>query len=241
MKGHKGMEKKTAVIIGADGRLNALLAEAMRKRDVAATTLTGQGPQSGEDFIYTSQEELTGLCEQIAREKSAADYLIVSVLTDPDERRDVLHETDSPTWQAAKQRSMDMVCNAARTLIAPMAQRGCGRALFIGAIGGAMSAAGQSVSSAMSAGVMMLMQAIAVEGGDKGIVANALLLGPMEGCWGGMSTDERLISHIPLKRAGRAQEAVSVALWTLLDAPDYFTGNVLRLDGALAGGYMRNW
>ena len=238
------MEKRKAVIIGADGRLCALLAEAMNKRDVATITLTGKGqdlPQCGESYAYASQEELTALCERIAQEKGAADYLIVSVLTDPDERRDVLHETDTSSWQDAKKNSMDMIYNAARTLITPMAQRGYGRVLFIGAIGGAMSAAGQSISSAMSAGVVMLMQAIAVEGGDKGIIANALLLGPMQDCWGGMIADERLVDHIPSKRVGRAEEAVSVALYALLDAPDYFSGNALQLDGALTSAYMRNW
>lgn len=238
------MEKKTAVIIGADGRLNGLLAEVMIQRGVKAVTLTETGqamPQCGESDAYASQEELQALCERIARESSAADYLICNVLTDPAERRAVLHETDAQDWQAAKRGSVDMIYNVARLLIAPMAERGRGRVLFIGALGGAMCVAGQSVSSAMSAGTVTFMQSIAVEGGAQGISANTLLLGPMEGCWGGMAADERLIAHIPQNRAGRAEEAVSVAVYMLLDAPDYFSGNTLQLDGALTGAFMRDW
>ena len=238
------MEKKTAVIIGADGRLNGLLAEAMIQRGVAVVTMTRTGqtvPQCGEAYAYASQEELLALCERIAREKDTVDYLVCSVLADPAQRHGVLHETDTRDWQCAKQDSVDMIYNVARILIAPMAQRGHGHVLFIGALGGAMSAAGQSVSSAMSAGTVTLMQSVAVEGGAQGISANALLLGPMEGCWGGMTADERLIAHIPQHRAGRADEAVSVAVYTLLDAPEYFSGNTLQLDGALTGAFMRDW
>lgn len=238
------MEKKTAVIIGADRQLNVILADAVNRRNVATIILTGKSrtqPQRSESYEYASHEEMFAQCERIVQEKGSIDYLICNVLSDPAERRDMLHETDSQRWQQAKRDSMDRVYAAARTLIAPMAQRGCGRVLFIGSIGGAMSAAGQSVSSAMSAGVSMLMQSIAVEGGAQGLSVNALLLGPMEGCWGGMMADDRLIAHIPLKRVGRAEEAVSVAVYTLLDAPDYFSGNALRLDGALTNAYMRDW
>lgn len=236
------MEKKKAVIIGADGRFCALLAEAVAGRGIGTVTLTAKGqpiPQCGESHEYASHEALAELCERIT-EEGAVDFLVVNVLTDPEDKRAVLHETGSNEWQNAKRDSMDMIYEISRRLIAPMAQRG-GRVLFIGSVTGVLSAMGHGISSAMSAGTGMLMQAIAVEGGAQGITANALLLGPMEGCWGGMASDARLIDHIPQKRLGRAEEAVSLAAYTLLDAPDYFSGNVLKLDGALTGGYMRNW
>lgn len=238
------MENKTAVIIGADGRLNGLLAEAMIQRGVTAVTLTEAGepmPQNCESHTYASQEELLALCERITRERGAADYLVCSVLAHPAERKGRLHETDTQDWQDAKRDSVDMLYNVSRVLIASMAQRGRGRVLFIGALGGAMCAAGQSVSSAMSAGLVTFTQSVAAEGGAQGISANALLLGPMADCIGGMGADERLIAHIPQKRLGRAEEAVSVAVYTLLDAPDYFSGNALQLDGALTSAFMRDW
>ncbi len=238
------MEKKTAVIIGEDGRLNSLLAREMIQRGVAAITLTGAEqalPQSGESCAYGSQEELMAHCERIAKERGLIDYLVCSVLADPVEHRGDLHHTDAQAWQEAKRGSVDMLYNISRILIAPMAKRGRGRVLFISSLGGEMCAAGQSVSSAMSAGTVMLMQSIAVEGGAQGISANALLLGPMEGCRGGIAADERLIAHIPQKRAGRAEEAVSTIIYTLLDAPDYFSGNALKLDGALSSAFMREW
>jgi 3-oxoacyl-[acyl-carrier protein] reductase/2-deoxy-D-gluconate 3-dehydrogenase len=136
---------------------------------------------------------------------------------------------------------MDMIYDAARTFIAPMAQRGSGHVLFIGSIGGVMSAAGQDVRSSMSAAVYMLMQSIAVESGEYGLSVNALALGPMEGCWGGMPANDRLIAHIPMGCVGHADEAVNVAVYTLLDAPDYLSGNTIRLDGALSCAFMRDW
>jgi glutamyl-tRNA reductase len=46
---------KKAVIIGADGQMNGLLAEAIIQKGIAAVTLTGKGqprPQRGEHFTY---------------------------------------------------------------------------------------------------------------------------------------------------------------------------------------------
>ena len=202
-------------------------------------TGAGQTPPGSDSRAYASQEELLDQCKGIAREKVAPDYLVISVIADPAKQYGALHETDAPEWLDAKRTSVDMIYGVASALIAPMAKRG-GRVLLIGALGGALSAAGQSVASAMSAGMATLMQAVAAESNGT-ISANALLLGPMEGCWGGMEVDEKLLEHVPKHRRGRAEEAVSLAVYTLLDAPDYFSGNALRLDGGLTTSYMREW
>ncbi len=234
------MDYKKAVIIGTDGQMNGLLAEAIAGRGVSVEELTGPGrmPDGGVG-AYASQEELLAACRRIAEMKGAPDYLIVSVMEDPAKQYGMLHELNEQKWHSAKRDSVDMVYGAAKVLIAPMVERG-GRVLFIGALGGVMSAAGQSAASAMSAGTVTLMQAVAAES-DGAISANALLLGPMEGCRGGMDADEKLLAHIPKGRKGRAEEAVSLAVYALLDAPDYFSGNVLRLDGGLTASYMREW
>jgi hypothetical protein len=221
------MENKTAVIIGADGQFNALLGAALTQRGVKAELLTGPGG------------EVTAQSERIASENGAPDYLVISVIADPAKQYGALQETGEPDWRKAKQDSVDMIYGVAKALIAPMAKRG-GRVLFIGAAGGALGAAGQSIASALSAATATLMQSVAAESNGT-ITTNALLLGPMEGCWGGMAVDKKLLAHIPKHRKGRAEEAVSLAVYALLDAPDYFSGNVLRLDGGLSTSYMREW
>jgi len=234
------MDNKSAVIIGADGQMNGLLAAAVASRGVSVEVLTlpGRMPDGGVG-AYASQAELLAECDRIAHEKGAPDYLAVSVIEDPEKQYGMLHEMSEENWRAAKRVSVDMVYGAAKALIAPMTQRS-GRVLFIGALGGVISTAGQSVASAMSAGTATLMQAVAAE--SNGVLsANALLLGPMDGCRGGMDADEKLLAHIPKHRKGHVEEAVSVAVYTLLDAPDYFSGNVMRLDGGLTASYMREW
>lgn len=236
------MDNKTAVIIGGDGQLCGLIGAEMTKRGVKTVLLTGpdQTPLPyGDSRTYTSQEDLLTQCKSIAREKGAPDYLVINVITDPAAQYGALHETGEADWRKAKQNSVDMIYGVASVLIAPMIKRG-GRVLFIGALGGALSTTGQSIASAMSAATATLMQSVAAES-NGAITANALLLGPMEGCWGGMDVDEKLLAHISKHRKGRAEEAVSVAVYTLLDAPDYFSGNVLRLDGGLSTSYMREW
>jgi hypothetical protein len=56
-----------------------------------------------------------------------------------------------------------------------------------------------------------------------------------------MPANDRLIAHIPMGCVGHADEAVNVAVYTLLDAPDYLSGNTIRLDGALSCAFMRDW
>ena len=95
--------------------------------------------------------------------------------------------------------------------------------------------------------VVGLTRAVALECAGSGFRVNALCPGPMDTrmIWAiGESMapgdrDEqrrRLEATVPVGRLGRPDEVAALAVWLLLDAPEYLTGAALPIDGAQTSG-----
>ncbi|MDR2515094.1 MAG: 3-oxoacyl-[acyl-carrier-protein] reductase [Christensenellaceae bacterium] len=112
-----------------------------------------------------------------------------------------------------------------------------GRILNISSVSGLMGNAGQANYAAAKAGLIGLTKSVAKELAPRGICCNALAPGFI-------STDmtaslpaaarETLLSAIPLKRAGEANEVGSLAAFLLGEHAGYITGAVIPIDGGLS-------
>ncbi|MGH8898619.1 MAG: glucose 1-dehydrogenase [Egibacteraceae bacterium] len=114
----------------------------------------------------------------------------------------------------------------------------------VNGLGGAPMGA---IYSATKAGVLALTKSAAQEYARHGIRVNALVAGgfhtPMlESVWQqhsemtGVTPEDieaRLVSHIPMRRIGRPEEAAKVAVWLCSDAASYVTGHSMIVDGGL--------
>jgi len=94
--------------------------------------------------------------------------------------------------------------------------------------------------SATKAGVVGLVQSVAVEFGRHGIRANALMPGwirtPMtDGLLGNERFDQRNLVRVPLGRYGEPDDFAGIAVYLASDASRYHTGDVICIDG----GYGR--
>lgn len=90
--------------------------------------------------------------------------------------------------------------------------------------------------SASKAGVDLLTRTIAVEYGGRGVRANCISPGVIDG---GMTDEvrdvderERLARMHAIPRLGLVDEVAEAAVWLASDASSFTTGSVLRVDGA---------
>lgn len=113
-----------------------------------------------------------------------------------------------------------------------------GRMIIVASVLGLVTARDEAAESVRAAGLFALARALAMEFAARGIVVNAVAVGPI-GDDEGVSA--RMISHVPLKR-GAHREDVATAILFLAD-PDnsYMTGHVLTVDGGWTAGFARDF
>jgi NAD(P)-dependent dehydrogenase (short-subunit alcohol dehydrogenase family) len=91
-------------------------------------------------------------------------------------------------------------------------------------------------SACAKAGVLAMTRSLAVEWGKYGIRLNAVAPGPFptEQAWENLvppNFEQKWMSRIPLRRAGRHEELANLATYLVSDFADYINGEVVTIDG----------
>ena len=118
----------------------------------------------------------------------------------------------------------------------PMMKQRSGRIVNVSSIVGVRGNAGQANYAASKAGVIGMTKSFAKEVAARGITVNAVAPGFIE-------TDmtkalqkaaaDAIMSGIPMKRMGRAEEVAEAAAFFASEAASYVTGQVLCVDGGM--------
>ena len=144
------------------------------------------------------------------------------------------------TWDAVLATNLTSAFLGAKYQIPAMLERGGGSLIFTSTfVGHSAGFPGMGAYAASKAGLIGLMQVIAVEYGARGIRANALLPGGTDTPMG------RAVSNTPqarafveglhaLKRLARPQEIAQAALYLASDASSFTTGTCLTADGGVS-------
>nr|MBQ4318117.1 3-oxoacyl-[acyl-carrier-protein] reductase [Clostridia bacterium] len=123
--------------------------------------------------------------------------------------------------------------NTIRQVYPIMARRKSGRIINISSVAGLMGNPGQANYAASKAGVIGLTKTVAKELASRGITVNAIAPGVIETDMMQGMENSPIMEQIPMKRAGRAEEVASLAVFLASDAAGYITGEVIRIDGGL--------
>jgi len=118
-------------------------------------------------------------------------------------------------------------------------ERGGGSIINISSIGGLIPESGIGIYSVSKAGINNLTMAMAQDWGADNIRVNAICPGLIktkfsEALWNNEAILKRFLQHIPLKRAGTADDIAGLAVYLASDAAAYCTGGVYMIDGGYA-------
>lgn len=131
---------------------------------------------------------------------------------------------------------------ACQSFYEPLAESGSGRIVNIASLNSYVSFFEVTAYAASKSGVLGLTRSLAVEWASKGVNVNAIAPGVFRtelnsGLLDGTDRGRELLLRTPMKRFGKIDELVGVAVLLASDASTFITGQCISVDGGfLASG-----
>jgi 3-oxoacyl-(acyl-carrier-protein) reductase len=143
---------------------------------------------------------------------------------------------DHSTWRKVLAINLDGVFNCTKVCIDQMVEQNYGRVVNITSVIGQIGNFGQANYAASKAGVAAMTKTLAKELASKGITVNAVAPGFIATEMVSSipeNVQDRLLSLIPLRRFGKAEEVAQMVVFLCSPEGDYVTGAELEVNGGL--------
>ncbi|MEO9321947.1 SDR family oxidoreductase [Nocardioides sp. C4-1] len=129
----------------------------------------------------------------------------------------------------------------AQAALAPMLAQGSGAFVFVGSTAGVYSSRRSLSYEATKAAQLAVMRHVAVRYADRGIRANAVVLGNIDSALVrrefGDDPGEARGAVVPMRRQGRPEEAAGAVAFLASDDAGYVTGQSLLVDGGVSAAW----
>lgn len=237
------IKNKTALITGASRGIGRAIAEALAEEGYhlyltcrhSETELTQLSCLLSETFHIQCTPILAdmGNPQDVEQVFSQIDELTVLVNNAGVSHVGLLHEMSTEQWQSLMNVNLNALFYTCRLAIPLMLKRHSGKILNISSVWGNVGASMEVAYSASKGGVNALTKALAKELAPSGIQVNAIACGLIDTDMNrGFSREdlEQIQSEIPADRIGQPEEVARLVL-SLLNAPDYLTGQIVTMDG----------
>ncbi len=145
----------------------------------------------------------------------------------------LLHEMSVDAWREVMRVNLDSMFYCCRLAIPLMLRRHAGKIINISSVWGRVGASTEVAYSASKGGVDAFTRALAKELAPSNIQVNAIACGVIDTDMNSYFSAEDMMllrEEIPADRIGQPSEAAKLLL-SILNAPDYLTGQVITLDG----------
>ncbi|MFO7594121.1 MAG: 3-oxoacyl-ACP reductase FabG [Pseudomonadota bacterium] len=142
---------------------------------------------------------------------------------------------DAAQWQKVIAVSLDGFFNVTQPLLLPMMSTRWGRVIALSSIAGTMGNRGQANYAAAKSGLHGASKSLAIEMASRGITANVVAPGIIEGNMTDEVFDSKAIkARVPMRRAGKPEEVAAVVAFLASEEAAYVSGQVIGVNGAMA-------
>jgi len=184
----------------------------------------------------SSPEDVTRLVETAAGNFGRIDILVNNAGVTRDQ---LIMRMSDEEWDTVLNIDLKSAFLCTRAVLRHMLRQRWGRIISIASVVGIIGNAGQANYASAKAGIIGLTKSIAKEVGSRGITANAIAPGFIESRMTEQLDEKQrqaLLEHIPLGSIGTPQDVAEAVAFLASEEARYITGQVLNVDGGMAGG-----
>jgi NAD(P)-dependent dehydrogenase (short-subunit alcohol dehydrogenase family) len=246
------LEGKVAVISGGGTGIGAATAE-LFAREGAKVVVTGRRPGPIAEIAEatggiavtgdaTDAAHATTVVEEAVRAFGGLDVVVANAGVG---FGGTAGDVSDDAWRATIEINLSGALYLVRAAMPHLEARGGGSIVLVSSVSGFVSSASSAAYVASKAGLIGLAKSIAVDGGPRGVRANAVCPGWVRTPMGDESMDElaeargvsrgdayRLATElVPLRRPAEPDEVAECVLFLASDAASYVSGTTLVVDG----------
>ena len=226
-----GVGRAFALACAASGRFSKMILNG--GHDAAALEETARRVSAAGDLVCVSDLGDVGSLAYVESLRTRFGPVDVLVNNAGISRTGLLTDMPPAEWDEVIRTNVTSVYNTCHTYVPDMVRSGHGKILNISSVWGLCGASCEVAYSASKGAVNAFTQALARELAPSGIQVNALAPG---------MADTRMNAHLSETETAEIRDQipagyiaspdeVAQAVLRLLEMPDYFTGNIVKLDG----------
>ena len=226
-----GIGRAFALACAASGRYTKILLNS--GHDAAALEETARRVSAAGDLVCVGDLGDVGdlaYVESLRRRFGPVDTLVNNAAVS---RIGLLTDTSPEDWALLMRTNVTSLYNTCHTFVPDMVSRGSGQILNVSSVWGLCGASCEVAYSAAKGAVNAFTRALAKELAPAHIRVNAIAPGIIDTRMNAnLSEDEKAEIHTQIPAGYIASpEEVAQAMLRLLEMPEYFTGEIVRLDG----------
>ena len=156
-------------------------------------------------------------------------------------RDHLLMRMSEEDWDSVLTVNLKSVYLCTRAVLSHMVKQRWGRIISMASIVGVVGNVGQTNYTAAKAGIIGFTRSVAKEVASRGITANAIAPGFIDTMMTRQLTEsqwQEVAKHIPVGYVGTPRDVAEAVAFLASEEARYITGQVLNVDGGMAGAWM---
>ena len=238
---------KRALVTGGSGDIGSVICQKLAEQDLHV-------------YVHASkQADKANQTIEIIKDAGGSAELVCFDVTDPDASKAAIEDIlkagpiqvfisnagihdDAPLagmqneqWHNVIDVSLNGFYHVCQPLLLPMMRTRWGRVIAVSSVAAVMGNRGQSNYAAAKSGLHGAIKSLSLELASRGVTANAVAPGVIQGTMTEAVFDKDQIKQIvPAQRAGRPEEVADLIAFLASDQADYISGQVVSINGGMA-------